>query len=1110
MQCPECSNLISDNSKFCNQCGLKINSLSENKKTDIAPGSPKGERKYATVLFSDLSGYTTITEKMDPEDVKILMEDIFEKAGEIAEKYEGTVDSFFGDEILVLFGVPRVHEDDPLRAVHTAIEIHEMVDRLNTEFEDKFYTKLSMHTGIDTGLIITGDKFIGKGRQGLAGDTINLASRLTKLAKPGEIIIGTDTYKSAKHHFSFESRDPIAIKGKADPVPTYKLIDIKPGVKRTRQLHGVRADLIARDRELMEFGDAVKALKSGTGSVHCLYGFAGSGKSRLVEEFKATTTVKWFEGYTYPYTKNRPYFPIMTLFNHAIGLSEEDSPEQLKLKIEKSLGSLIKDSKDIIPYIGVLYSLNYPEIENVSPEFFKEKLFDAVLNVIIAISQVQSSIICIEDLHWADPSSLELIRFIHSKIDVPVLFLYITRPVIDIFPQSQIDQMTLEYNEIRINDLSTSDSKIMVQSLLKTKLIPKDLETFIEKKSQGNPFYLEEIINSLIESNVLIKNHGLPEDKGQPENSGQWQLVRKITESDISSSIHGVVAARVDRLETESKRILQEASVIGRSFYYEIIKKISEAKKKINTCLETLEDLDLIKSLTSKTTDRKETHIDLEYIFKHALTQEIVYSGLLKAERKIIHEKIGIVIEQIFHDRLPEFYETLAHHFLEGNSTLKAVDYLIKSGDKSLKRYSLDESDDYFQKAFDLMDTLPERTPQTDMIMIDLLTRWAKVFYYRGTFFDLGELLSSQEHLIENMDDNEIKGVFLVWQGYVLEYKSEYVKAKTQLKNALDIGTRIHSKKVIAYACTWLSWICTDLGLFEEGIEYGKKANKIAEKFKRDHYLYFKSLAGIAWNYNFMGYASLGIKTAEKVIQYGNQHSQIRSIAIGHMVKCGGYMEFGDLNKAAAEGEQAVSNSKDPFYKFAFSINLIRCCVLANDTPKADVLIQQALPFFTKNNNKWMGDVTLFLNGIILIQKGRMSQGLAILKKIEQAYIEEQHKGGLPMFQMALGKIYLEIIKKSNPISIFTMLKNIGFIIQNVPSAYQKAIYWYSKSIKMAEEIGAIGSKAQALLDLGIIYRIKNQNEKAKESLSTAIEIFEEVGAYAFLKQAKKELDLLN
>jgi class 3 adenylate cyclase/tetratricopeptide (TPR) repeat protein len=1041
-----------------------------------------------------------MTEKMDPEDVKILMEDIFEQSGKIVEKYEGTVDSFFGDEILVLFGIPKVHEDDPVRAVHAAIEIHDFVEEFSKEFEKTHNTNLSMHTGIDTGLVITGDKFIGKGRQGLAGDTINLASRLTKLAKPGEIIIGADTYKNAKNHFSFESCDPVAIKGKKDPVQTFKLIDTQTRMKRTRQLHGVRADLIGRDRELMEFGDAVKALKSGKGSIYCLYGFAGSGKSRLVEEFKATTSVQWFEGYTYPYTKNTPYFPIMTLFNHAMDLSEEDSQKTLKSKIEKSLGSLIKDSKDVIPYIGVLYSLNYPEIESVSPEFFKTKLFDAILRVISAISQTQPTIICIEDLHWADRSSLELIRFIHSKIEAPVLFLYITRPIIEIFSESQIDQINqtkLKYHEIRIEDLSTSDSKTMVQSLLNTKQIPKKLETFIEKKTQGNPFYLEEIINSLIESNVLKK-----------DNKGRWQLLRKITESDISSSIHGVISARVDRLETDSRRILQEASVIGRSFYYEIINKISETKKDINTCLETLEGLDLIKTAASNRADKDQTKIDLEYIFKHALTQEVVYNGLLKAQRKVIHEKIGTVIEQIFHDRLPEFYETLAHHFLKGSSTLKAVDYLIKSGDKSLKRYSLDESHDYFQQAFDLLDTLPEKTAQTDEIMIDLLTRWAMVFYYYGTFYNFGKLLSSQEHLINNMEDNEIKGMFIGWQGYGLEFIGEYVKAEALLQKALDIGISINNKKVIGYACTWLAWVCGDLGNFKKGIEYGTKANEIAKKNSQDHYLYFKSLGGIGWNYFWMGFASEGIKIGEKIILSGSKYSQTRSEALGYDVKCGGYIQFGNFNKSVVTGKQAIAVSVDPLYKYYFSTRLAHSFLLSKNIKKADDLIQKAMQFYKKNNDKLIGDIAILQGSVVDIENGRMSQGLKHLRNIEQTFIKQQRKNMVIYTRLILGKVYLEIIQKTKPISILTMIKNIGFIIQNVPTAYKKAIYWYSKSIEMAEETGAIGIKAQALLDLGIIYRIKRQNDKAKESLETAIEIFEEVGAYAFLKQAKQELKL--
>ena len=1082
MKCPECSFENSDDFKFCGECGYKFD-------LSLQKENFQGERKHATILFSDLSGYTAMTEKMDPEDVKNLMEDIFEKAGKIAEKYQGTVDSFFGDEILVLFGVPKANEDDPIRAIHAAIEIHKMVKELSPEFEKQNFAKLSMHTGIDTGLVITGDKFIGKGRQGLTGDTVNLASRLTGLAKSGEIVIGEGAYKIAKNHFSFEARDPVKVKGKRDPVHTFQVIEAARKPKKTKQLHGVRAELICRDKELSIFNKAVTDLKNGKGSVLCLYGFAGTGKSRLVEEFRAITSVQWFEGYTFPYTRNIPYFPLLTLFDDAFKIKEEDSSKILREKIEKSINALIKDSKDIIPYIGTLYSLSYPEVETVSPEFWKSKLFDAVLEILSALSKQQPIIVCIEDLHWADHSFLELIDFIQSKANLPIFFLYIARPIIKIFSDSQKEQIKTEYQEIRIEDLSASDSQVMVKSLLNSEDIPSGLKSFVETKTQGNPFYLEEMINSLIESKVLLKT------------DNEWVLEREITESDISSSIHGVIAARVDRLESESKRILQEASVIGKSFYYEIINKITRIKKDINLCLETLEGFDLIKSQESK--------IDLEYMFKHALTQEVVYNGLLKADRQVIHEKIGLVIEQIFDDRLSEFYETLAHHFSKGKSTLKAVDYLMKSGDKSLKIYSVEESHQYYQQAFDLLNRFPEKNVETNEIMIDLLNKWALVYYYSGETKKAKKLFSSQEHLIDQINDKEKIGMFYAWQGNILWMSGQYIKAKESLKKAEKIGIEINSKKVIGYACTWLSWVCGDLGLFEDGIEYGQRANEIGKNLKKDHYVYFKSLGGIGNNYFYMGHASGSIKAGEKMIKYGNRHSQIRSLSLGHFIKSLGYVNSGDFANSVIAAEQSIAVSADPFYTLCFNIMLTLSYILNRNTKKAKGTLDKLLPFCEKNGCEFIRDMGIVCNGLILVEQGKMSEGLKIIKDAEQLFISQQRKGALLTVKLILGKVYLEIIQKTKPISFLTIIKNLGFIIKNVPSADKKAIYHYTQTIDFAKEIGAIGIKAQAHLDLGIIHKIKKRNDLAKKHLQKAINIFEEIGAFKFLKQANKELKQL-
>ncbi len=201
MKCPNCSNNYPKDSRFCNECGINLADDHLPQKADVLPDFQKGERKHATVMFSDLSGYTAMTEKLDPEEVKNLMGDIFKKAEGIVNKYGGTVERFFGDEVMVLFGVPKAHEDDPIRAIHAALEIHKLVENLSPAFEKAHHTPLKMHTGINTGLVITGDEYIGKGRHGLTGDTINLAKRLTSLANPGDIIIGPDTHQIAQHHF---------------------------------------------------------------------------------------------------------------------------------------------------------------------------------------------------------------------------------------------------------------------------------------------------------------------------------------------------------------------------------------------------------------------------------------------------------------------------------------------------------------------------------------------------------------------------------------------------------------------------------------------------------------------------------------------------------------------------------------------------------------------------------------------------------------------------------------------------------------------------------------------------------------------------------------------
>ena len=286
-------------------------------------------------MFSDLSGYTAMSEKLDPEEVKEIMSRIFGEIAQVVTKYEGFIEKFIGDAVVAFFGVPMAHEDDPIRAIKVAREIHELVAAMSPEVEKRTGKPISMHTGINTGLVVTGEVNTEKGTHGLAGDTINVASRLSSLAKAGEILVGHDTYRQAEGHFTFEDLEPTTLKGKTEPVQVHKVISSKERPVTIHRLSGLKADLIGRKAELTQLREAVENLRKGRGSIFSLCGDAGTGKSRLIEEFKSSLDLKdiqWIEGHAYAYSQNIPYFPLIDLLNRVLRIEEDDPPENVKEK----------------------------------------------------------------------------------------------------------------------------------------------------------------------------------------------------------------------------------------------------------------------------------------------------------------------------------------------------------------------------------------------------------------------------------------------------------------------------------------------------------------------------------------------------------------------------------------------------------------------------------------------------------------------------------------------------------------------------------------------------------------------------------------------------------
>ena len=405
--CPSCGHPHQVDSIFCDECGYDLNqsseaaTLKENEQdTQISESPPEetiatnipaeGERKHVTVLFSDLTGYTAMSEKLDPDEVKEITSGIFSEISKIVANYDGFIEKYAGDAVMAIFGIPQAHEDDPIRAIKAAREIHQLVDAISREVEKRIGQPISMHTGINTGLVVTGEVDMERGTHGIAGDTINIASRLSNLAKPGEIVVEVDTCRQVEGHFECEYMETTTVKGKVEPVEVHQILSPRNKPITIHRLSGLRADLVGRNVEMAELSEAIDHLRQGKGRVFSICGAAGTGKSRLVEEFKASLDleeVQWIECHAYAYSQDMPYFPLVDLLNRLLLIDEKDPTSKVKEKVESGLTSLIGERDDILPYVGGLYSLSYPQTEDVSPEFWKTRLQAAILMILSGLAE---------------------------------------------------------------------------------------------------------------------------------------------------------------------------------------------------------------------------------------------------------------------------------------------------------------------------------------------------------------------------------------------------------------------------------------------------------------------------------------------------------------------------------------------------------------------------------------------------------------------------------------------------------------------------------------------------------------------------------------------------
>ncbi len=1038
--------------------------------------TPTGERKHATVLFSDVSGFTALSEALDPEDSRDIVSRILGEAAHAVETYGGRVEKLMGDAIMAVFGVPTAHEDDPVRALRAALDIHSFVDGLSEEILRTTGHEIRMHSGLNTGLVLTGEMDPTQGSESLLGDAVNVASRLTSIAGPGEIVVGEETWRRARGVFEFEELGEQAVKGRAEVVRPFRLVPGGSPVRSAAQASRRRSRLVGREQEMRVLREALDAANHETGSVVTVRGDAGTGKSRLVAEFRDSLSgsgVAWHEGRTFSYAQSIPYFLFRNLLGQAWDIAEGDNAETVRAKIDAAVRGLVGQDTTVVPYVSTLFGVKSREVEELDPETARTRIEGALEEVVRALTAHGTTVIHFEDLHWADTSSLGVVRRLLDARLPGAAILCVSRPSVDLLHRSAARSGDAATSAILLSELTEEDSRAMLASMLDAAALDDELCEVLLRRAEGNPFFLEETVNSLLEQGLLV------------EGVDGWSLAGDPASLDIPTTVQGVIAARVDRLPSDAKHVLGEASVIGRRFHHRVLEYVSESGDgRLESSLRALCDSDLIKPVGDGG--------EREYAFRHVLMQDVVYDGLLRSDRARIHERVGEAIESLFSDRLGDFDEVLALHFSTAASNEKALGYLMASGKKALARYALDDAHDYYARAYDLLDH-DDRSIEEDLALLDVANQWGLVHWYKQENDRLLDLLAKHRDLAESGIDPLRSGIYLSWLGLALWACMRPGESYEVLHHALELGLEANDPAAIGYAHARLAMLCSDIGLLDEGAEHGDRAMAMSLRVNDgDLYSFARCYAAVVWLYK--GDIVHVREIAEDLLDYAERHAHGRSLCMGYFDM--GLWCLGDGDNVAAVDwfRRSVQVSEDPFYRLFPSLQLGMACLFAGLYDEAEAPLAYAYEHAHANGFEYLAYMAAPHLASVQIAQGHMAEGMRDLEHARDRLRDEGCLTHYAIAEMLLGSVFAEMATSKELPSLREIVGNLGFLVRYVPRASRLAEEHLRTAAGVFEEIGSAHLAAWTNLALAEFLVTKRRSDEARALLEEAIPTFDACG----------------
>jgi class 3 adenylate cyclase/tetratricopeptide (TPR) repeat protein len=1090
-QCSQCGTELPAGAKFCLECGRAIGGPTTRQERFSSPESytPKhlaerilnskaaleGERKQVTVLFADLKGSMELLAERDPEEARKILDPVLERMMEAVHRYEGTVNQVMGDGIMALFGAPLAHEDHAVRACYAALRMQDAVRRYSDELRSAQGVEVQIRVGVNSGDVVV--RSIGSDLRmdyTAVGQTTHLAARVEQLAAPGSIRLTAAALHQAEGFVQVTPLGPVPIKGLGEPIEVFELVGA--GAARTRLEAAARRGLtrfVGRSAELKQLGDALDQASLGHGQVVAVVGEPGVGKSRLFWELIHSHRVhNWLimQSASVSYGKATAYLPVIELLRGYFQLESRDDPRKIREKVTRKVLTLAPALAHAVPALLALLDVLEEEAswQALDPLQRRQQTLDSVKRVLLRESEVQPVIVVFEDLHWIDGETQALLdSFVESLPAARILLLVNYRP-----EYHHAWGGKTYYRQLRIDPLPPESADELLAALLGTDAALGPLKQLLVDRTEANPLFLEESVRALVETAALAGERGT------------YRLTRPVEQLKISATVQAILAARIDRLGSEAKRLLQAAAVIGKNVPLPLLLAIAEAP-------EPTVRAELTHLQTAEFLYETQLFPDLEFTFKHALTHEVAYQGLLHQQQCALHARIVEAIERLIPERVADQAERLAYHALRGELWEKAVAYLRQAGLRAMARAAYRETIDHLEQALAALHRLPESREKTELtidIRLDLRTALNAL----GDHPRMSEHLHAAEMLARTLADQHRLGRIATFMVIQCLATGDYDKAVRFGQEALAVARTLGDRSIEVVAMTFLGVTHTATGAF------------------RDATTMLERNVALEGDLRYERFWATGIQSAFSRAQLADVLSQI-----GRFEEAIGY----------AEAAVQIAETADHPLTLHWGLFYLGLAQLRRGNfPRATRALERGLDLCRTWQIAPGNSVAAATLGAAYSLAGRADEALPLVAGAVEEFRNRQIHARPAYILQCAGTTYLSAGRideaASHAREALALSRRLGARASEahvlclagdvaLTSGAEDTEGCYRQAQALAGELGMRPLTAHCHLGLGKLYHRTGKHEQAREHLTTATTMYREMGMTYWLEKSEMEMRAL-